>query len=254
MKGLYLLGFVRDCYRVPGIKGFSIELTKKGRNGIVWCNSPVELFSTKQEFMGAMLELFRKLLPQSVFIPIQLGTRVMQKGDLVELIRKYEEDLERSFQKVADGWEYDVQIALPKKQDFNKFEHTCSSEDMRSGKDYLQFIKLRQEQREQESRQVAEILRAFSSRLAPWIADWRTEASLAGRREIYLAFLVKSTYEQKFRKELEIISTEIKESFDWTGPWPPFHFTDLILRPESFLVRESLNWERRGSDDDRVYG
>lgn len=252
MKGLYLLGFVRDCYRVPQIEGFSIELTTKGRYGIVWCRSPVELFSSKKEFMGAMLELFRKFLPKSVFLPIQLGIRVMQKDELLELISKNEADLERSFQKLADCWEYDVQIAFPQKQDFNKFEHSGISEDIRSGKDYLQFIKLRQKQREQESGQVAEILRIFSSRLAPWLADSRTEASLLERREICLAFLVKSTYAHKFCKELEILAT--KESFAWTGPWPPFHFTDFTLRPEGFLVREALNWERRGSDDDRVSG
>ncbi|ODA39722.1 GvpL/GvpF family gas vesicle protein [Desulfosporosinus sp. BG] len=242
MKRLYLLGFIRNCTDLTSKLPFSTELTTLGAHSVIWSKSPKEIFTTKQEFLGAMLQWFEQIQDlQLTVLPIQSGVSVSKEVHLVELLRAYKCELDLCFDKVEGCSEYCLTITN-KNQGFPYIAHTPLNENVQSGKEYLARMRIRHQLHEKEVLQARAVISRFYLRLTPWIKDYWSEIPQVREAGINLGFLVPNSFQQKFSSELQTLLDETDFTDEWTGPWPPFHFSSFALKPESFLLHESLNW------------
>lgn len=242
MKLPYLLGFVRNCSDLPSTPPLLTEFTTVGEHSVIWCKSPIEIFSTKQEFLLAMLQWFEQIQKLKLAVlPIQSGVSVSNEDNLVDLLRIYQRELELSFDKVEGCSEYCLTISQSN-QEFAYISYSSLRENVQSGKEYLDRVRARHQMIEREVLQAREVISQFASRLTPWIRDYWSEISQTRGVEINLGFLVFNTCQQEFINELKLLLNEVNLTYEWTGPWLPFHFSSFTLRPESFLIHESLNW------------
>jgi len=242
MKRLYLLGFIRSCTDLPSEPPFLPELTTVGSHSVICCKSPEEIFTTKQDFLAAMLQWFEQILNlQLTVLPIQSGVSVSNEDHLVELLRTYQRELDLCFDKVEGCSEYCLTIM---KRDLESAPIAYSSlrENVQSGKEYLDRMRVWHQLIEREVVQAREVIAHFGSRLTPWIKDCWSEIPQNRGAGINLGFLVPNTFKQEFISELQTLLDEVDFTDEWTGPWPPFHFSSFSLKPESFLIRESFNW------------
>lgn len=245
MKQPYLLGFIRNCTNLPSGPPLLTELTTVGENGVIWCKSPMEIFNTKQEFLLAMLQWFEQMRHlQLTVLPIQSGVSVSAEVHLIELLRTYKEDLDLCFDKVEGCAEYCLTI-LKRDQELVHLSYSSLRENVQSGKEYLERMRVWHQLKEREVLQAREVISNFCSRLTPWIKDYWSEIPQVRGTGINLGFLVPNTYHREFITELETLLYEENVTDEWTGPWLPFHFTSFSLKPESFLFQESLNWGER---------
>lgn len=242
MKRPYLLGFTRNCTDLPSEPPLSIELTTVGENSVIWCKSPMEIFTTKQDFLLAMLEWFEQIRRlQLTVLPIQSGVSVSDEVHLVELLRTYKLELDQCFDKVEGCSEYCLTIRK-KNQEFAHVAYSSWRENVQSGKEYLERMRARHQLIEMEVQQARDVVSRIYLRLSPWIKDYWSEIPQVRGTGINLGFLVPNTFKQEFINELKTFLDEADLTDEWTGPWPPFHFSSFSLRPESFLIHESLNW------------
>ena len=242
MKRPYLLGFIRNCTDLPSEAPFSTELTTVGAHGVIWCKSPREIFTTKQDFLSAMLQWLEQIQHlQLTVLPIQSGVSVSNEVHLVELLRTYKRELDLCFDKVEGCSEYCLTI-MKRNQEFAHVAYSSLRENVQSGKEYLDRMRVWHQLIEREVVQACEVISHFGSRLTPWIKDCWSEPPQTRGAGINLGFLVPNTFKQEFINELKTLLDEVKVTDEWTGPWPPFHFSSFSLKPESFLIHESLNW------------
>lgn len=242
MKRLYLLGFVRNCKDLTSGPPFSTELTTLGAHSVIWSKSPREIFTTKQDFLAAMLQWFKQIQHlQLTVLPIQSGVSVSNEVHLVELLRTYKRELDLCFDKVEGCSEYCLTITK-KNQEPAHIAYTALKENVQSGKEYLERMKVRHQLLEKEVLQARAVISKFCLRLTPWIKDYWSEIPQMRETGINLGFLVPNTFKQEFSSELQTLLDEADFTDEWTGPWPPFHFSSFALKPESFLLHESLKW------------
>jgi len=182
---------------------------------------------------------------QLTVLPIQSGVSVSDEVHLVELLRTYQRDLDLCFDKVEGCSEYCLSI-MKRNQEFAHAAYSSLREKAQSGKDYLERMRVRHQLLEKEVLQDREVISQFRSRLTPWVKDYWSEISRTREVGINLGFLVPNTFKQAFINELNTLLDEVKCTDEWTGPWPPFHFSSFSLKPESFLIHESLNWGKGG--------
>lgn len=241
MKRPYLLGFIRNCTELPSEPPFLTELTTLGIHSVIWGKHPTELFKTKKDFLAAMLQWFEQLRHlQLTVLPIQSGLSVSDEARLVELLRTYEQELDLCFDKVKGCSEYCLTIT---KKNLETAHMSYSARaNVHSGKEYLERMRVRHELLERETLQAREVISQFCLRLSPWIKDCWSEILQTQGVGINLGFLVPNTLNQEFTGKLQALLDEAGFREEWTGPWPPFHFSSFRLKPESFLLHESLNW------------
>ena len=250
MKQPYLLGFIRNCTDLPSEPPLSTELTTVGENSVIWCKSPMEIFKTKKDFLLAMLEWFEQIRRlQLTVLPIQSGVSVSDEVHLAELLLTYKKELDLCFDKVEGCSEYCLTI-LQRNQEFAHLSYSSLRENVQSGKDYLDRMRVWHQLIEKEVLQAREVISHFCLRLTPWIKDYWSEIPQTRGAGINLGFLVPNTFNQEFINELKTLLEEVDITDEWTGPWPPFHFSSFSLKPESFLIRESLTWRIGGLPHD----
>ncbi|WP_407312176.1 GvpL/GvpF family gas vesicle protein [Desulfosporosinus sp. SB140] len=242
MKIPYLLGFIRNCTDLPSEPPLLTELTTVGEHSVIWCKSPIEIFSTKQEFLLAMLQWFEQIRQlELTVLPIQSGVSVSNEDHLVELLRTYKKEMDLCFDKVEGCSEYCLSI-MNRNQEFAHLSYSSLRENVQSGKEYLDRVRVWCQLVEREALQAREVISYFGSRLTPWIKDCWSEIPQTRGAGINLGFLVPNTCQQEFINESKTLLAEVNVTDEWTGPWLPFHFSSFTLRPESFLIHESLNW------------
>lgn len=253
MQGLYLLGFVRDCFQVPGIGGISVGLTRSGRHGVMWCQALPDSFPGKQEFLAAMLSWLQEIAAcQITMLPVQSGIRVRQESDLLNLLRHYESILEQGFNRISGCREYDLNISVTSDDHIRRprqlkpdFEPR-PARSITGGQEYLSQLRARQKERKRRQERATAVGGFYASRLAPYYREYRVNDQTSGGERLELAFLVPAEDEREFCRVLEQVLDDEREYVDWSGPWPPFHFSSFSLQPEDFLVRESFQWEKGG--------
>ncbi|MDR3601817.1 MAG: GvpL/GvpF family gas vesicle protein [Desulfosporosinus sp.] len=227
---------------LPSEPPFSVELTTVGVHSVIWCKSPKELFTTKQDFLAAMLQWLEQLRHfQLTVLPIQSGVSVSNEVHLVEFLETYKRELDLSLDKVEGCSEYCLTL-MKRKQEFAQADYSALRENVQGGKEYLERMRIWHQLVEKEVRQDREVISQFCLRLTPWIKECWSEPTQIRRAEINMGFLVPNALGEEFINELEILLDEVDFADEWTGPWPPFHFSSFSLKPESFLVHESLDW------------
>jgi len=242
MKRPYLLGFIRNCSDLPSEAPLFTELTTVGEHSVIWCKSPREIFTTKQDFLSAMLQWFEQIRHlQLTVLPIQSGVSVSNESHLVEFLRTYQTELDLCFDKVEGCSEYCLTIPQSK-HEFAHLSYSSLRENVQSGKEYLDRVRVWHQLIERDVLQTREVISNFSLRLTPWIKDCWSETLQTRGARINLGFLVPNTFQQEFINELETLLEEVNVTDEWTGPWFPFHFSSFSLKPESFLIHEALNW------------
>ncbi|MDR3587847.1 MAG: GvpL/GvpF family gas vesicle protein [Desulfosporosinus sp.] len=244
MKRPYLLGFIRNCtdLDLPCDPPFPTELTTVGAHSVIWCKSLTEMFTTKQDFLAAMLQWLEQIQElQLTVLPIQSGVSVVNEVHLVELLRTYEQELDLCFDKVEGCSEYCLTISETN-QEFTPVAYSALREHVQSGREYLDQLRMRHQLIEREVVQTREVVSQFCVRLTPWIKNYWSEIPQTQGAGINLGFLVPNASKHGFIKELKILLDEVGFTDEWNGPWPPFHFSSFSLKPESYLIHKSLNW------------
>jgi hypothetical protein len=241
MKQPYLLGFIHNCSDLPGQPPFATKLTTLGEHSVIWGKSPREIYTTKQDFLLAMLQWFEQIRQFGLTVlPIQSGVSVAEEVYLADLLRTYEQELNLCFDKVEGCSEYYLTI-MKRNQELAHLAKSSLREKVQSGKEYLARMRVWHQLRERDVLQAREVVAHFCLRLTPWIKDCWSENPQAQGKEIKLGFLVSNTCQQEF---VNVLIDEIHATDQWTGPWPPFHFSTFTLKPESYLIHESLNWAK----------
>ncbi|WP_289710979.1 GvpL/GvpF family gas vesicle protein [Desulfosporosinus nitroreducens] len=242
MKLPYLLGFVRNCVDLPSEPPLFTRLTTVGKHSVIWCKSPMETFTTKQDFLLAMLQWFEKIQHlELTVLPIQSGVSVLNEGYLEGLLRIYKRELDLCFDKVEGCSEYCLTI-IQRDQGYAHLSYASLRENVSSGKEYLDRVRMWHQMMEREVLQAREVILNFCLRLTPWIKDCWSETPQTQGEGINLSFLVPNACQQEFINELKLLLAEVNVTDKWTGPWLPFHFSSFTLKPERFLIHESLNW------------
>lgn len=246
MKQLYLLGFIRSRTDLPSEAPLWTKLTRVGEHGIIWCDSPKEMFNSKQDFLWAMLQWFEQIQQLGITVlPIQSGVSTSNEAHLVDLLNTYQKELGLCFAKVDGCSEYCLTV-VHKSQGSIQLSYPPLRENVQSGKEYLNRLRVRNEFLEREILRARELVEDFSSYFTPWLKESRFEIPRTRGTGINLNFLVPNVFKKEYVHKLQSLSDNPNWTIDWTGPWPPFHFSSLSLKPERFLRRESLQWVNRG--------
>lgn len=236
----YLLGFVRDESKVPNLGEYKVNSTTKERVSVLWSKSPTELFQSKEEFLQAILQFYEDLNSQQItYLPAQAGIRVGEERNITEILEKYELQLEDALAKVQGCFEIFVNLKLNLSENPNPTDGLLNPQS--EGKDYFRKIRIRLQEKENRIRKIKERVDQLNNPMRLWFKDYRLEIA-HDEREIELAYLVPFTVREQFTDELHIRLQELDWSFQATGPWPPFHFSEVKLQPQSFLVHKSLSW------------
>jgi hypothetical protein len=197
-----------------------------------------------------MLQWFEQVQHlQLTVLPVQSGVSVSAEVDLVELLRIYKRELDLCFDKVDGCSEYCLTIAK-RRQEFAQIAYSSLRENVQSGKEYLERIRAWHQLLEKQALQAREVIAQVCLRLTPWIKDYWSEIPQTGGGGINLGFLVPNLFKQEFSSELQSLLEEADFTDQWTGPWPPFHFSSFSLKSESFLIHEALSWGRGGLPGD----
>lgn len=240
MSRAFLLGFVRDCRNIPMIEGFTPRLTQFSRYGVIWIPSPLHLFSGKKEFLAFMSKWLERVCYSKItMLPVQLGISA-DEDVLPKIIGKYRAELEQCLKTIAGCWEYDLNLNFTK-TGLSTGGHSISSIVARNGREYLERMRKQSRERETFQREVHQRVAFLTGHLTPWIKDYALEMS-PSTREAELAFLVPHIYNGFFRRDLQHLMEGSKEVINWTGPWPPFHFSSFKFRADGDLISEVLAW------------
>ncbi|MHB1651518.1 MAG: GvpL/GvpF family gas vesicle protein [Desulfitobacteriaceae bacterium] len=237
MNKVYLLGFVRDCREAPVIEGFAPKLTHLGRHGVVWSPSPVKLFWSKEEFLSIMLKWLEHACDLGItMLPVHLGISA-QEEDLLDILRVYQGDLERDLEKITGCREYDIGLDLSQ----TSYPIPIPSPAVHDGKGYLELMRRRESEREAHRQEILKGVGTLIRRLAPWTRDYSSQIS-PNMRGADLAFLVPDGLEQDFRRDLQSLIGEADRVVNWTGPWPPFHFSSFEFKTDGLVTSGPLVW------------
>ncbi|WP_088228079.1 GvpL/GvpF family gas vesicle protein [Desulfosporosinus sp. FKB] len=245
MKKLYLLAFTRHGADLPCEAPLWVKCTTVGEYSVLWCNSPKETFSSKRDFLYAMLQWYERINELNLTIlPIQAGVITFSEINLIELLNKYAKELEACFAKVDGCSEYCL-ILAHKERDSAQFPNLPDKENVQSGKEYLNRLRVRHEFLAREVARTRELVEDLRSSLTPLIKDSWFEVPKTIESGINLSFLVPNSLRGVFIHKLESLADNCDWTIDYSGPWPPFHFSSLSLKSEKYLIRESSQWVNR---------
>lgn len=237
----YLLGFVRDCFRPPMFAGQPTNLTRVGRFGILWCGAEQAVPLNRETFLAAHLEFYKSVCENRLaFLPFPAGVRVRQEENLTELIAKYLEDLERCFYKIEGCAEYLLNITYDDPE-FNAQLASIPSHPVQDGKGYIEWLRRHKQLKDAQTQRAHKIREQLQRHLGDWVKNDRMEVPAKYPRfELY--FLVPYIYQEIFCQKLNAALENGDFSVQLTGPWPPFHFAGMTIQPESFLIRDPVNF------------
>jgi len=236
----YLVAFIRECSSLPDIEDFQPHLTSMGHIGVIWCESPIVLFASKQKFMLAMCKLYQVLLPGYTVLPVQSGLRVGCEEDLNTLLVKYQDEIDSCFQLIQGCWEYDLRI-LVNLQDFRREKNTIP-EVIQSGQEYLNNLRIKLKEQNYLKELATNTLNGILNSVSPW---YRDHHAVLNGQTLEIAFLAPCKEERQFIDKLSAYRREAGVNFQWTGPWPPFNFSSFSFKSEKYLTHELLTWEGR---------
>lgn len=242
MKRVYLWGFVKDCSEIPSVEGFYPNLTFEGERGVVWSLSPLSFFATKASFLTAMAVWLTRICDSRMtFLPVQQGI-CAEEENLVRILSRYGSSLEANFNKIEGCWEYIVGLRVP------GTEKIISRAKAQSGREYLGLVKMEYMERENARQTTLHFAETLVTRLAKWIRNYQSDISFElGLTN--LAFLVPYKLATEFCSELDRLSGESGWITEYSGPWPPFHFSSFHFSGESLLGHELLTWGQRGGEN-----
>ncbi|HWQ43356.1 MAG TPA: GvpL/GvpF family gas vesicle protein, partial [Desulfosporosinus sp.] len=160
---------------------------------MIWCKSPMEIFTTKQDFLLAMLQWLEQVQRlQLTVLPIQSGVSVSNELHLVELLRIYKQELDMCFDKVEGCSEYCLAISQ-RNRECAHLSYASLRENVQSGTEYLKRVRVWHQLIDREMVQVREVIANFCLRLTPWIKDCWFELPKTRGDRINLGFLVPNT-------------------------------------------------------------
>ncbi|MHB8124446.1 MAG: GvpL/GvpF family gas vesicle protein [Desulfitobacteriaceae bacterium] len=240
---IYLLGFIQNDQQLSPLGKVKLNLTNSGQHSALWIASPLQVFASKEEFLRAILELLEDIGNRKVAIlPVKMGMSVPNITDLVELLNKYEADLKNFFKLVTGCCEYTLSL-VPR--------DNSTRNGRGSGKDYIEFIKLREQQRKTQIKELEFELATICTEMPSALKDLRVEKTLLGRGNLEIAFLVRNAHEGDFQEQAANLTARLvnKYKVHWTGPWPAYHFVNFKFQAERYLTMESLNWSVGGEQN-----
>ncbi len=250
---IYLLGIIQNDQQLPPLGKVELNLTTSGQHSAIWLTSPLKVFANKEEFLRAVLGFLEGISARKIAIlPVKMGMSVPMEENLVELLKKYKEDLENFFKLVTGCCEYNLSL-VPHNNRAGNLEGllTTKSPAIHSGKDYIEFIKLREQQRKAQSKELEIELATICAGMAPMLKDIRVEKSLSGRGNLEIALLISYTDEGRFQEQAANLTTQIGNNYNvqWTGPWPAYHFVSFKFQEDRYLTTESLSWSVGGEEN-----
>lgn len=234
---IYILGFIQKDQELPPFGKVMLNLTTSGQHSALWIASPLKVFATKDEFLRTVLEFLVEIGDRKISIlPVSMGMSVPEIANLVELLKKYEVDLENYFKLVCGCCEYTLSLV----------RHDTFTGNARggSGKDYIEFIKLREQQRKDQIEELELELTTICAGMPSILKDLRVEKNPLGKGNLEIAFLITNDHEGLFQEQAANLTARIGNKYNvhWTGPWPAYHFVNFKFQTERYLTKESLNW------------
>ncbi len=248
---IYLLGIIQNDQQLPPLGKVELNLTTSDQHSAIWLRSPVELFANKEEFLRAVLGFLEGLSARKITIlPVKLGMSVPKEENLVELLKKHKEDLKIYFKLVTGCCEYLLNLVPHNDRVGNDVNGltTSLSPIINSGKDYIEFIKLREQRRKAQSKELEIEIATICAGMAPLLKDIRVEKSLLGRENLEIALLISQTDEGRFQDQAANLTAQIGNKYyvQLTGPWPAYHFVCFKFQAERYITTETLNWSVGG--------
>lgn len=234
---IYLLGFIQKDQQLPPFGKVKLNLTTSGQYSALWIASPLKVFAAKEEFLHTVLEFLEDIGDRKITIlPVSMGMSVPEIANLIDLIKKYEADLENFFNLVCGCCEYTLSLVL-----HNTFTGNYRG---RSGKDYIEFIKSREQQEKAQMQELELELATISAEMPSMLKDLRVEKNSSGRGNLNIAFLITNAHAGIFQEKVANLTARVgnKYSTHWTGPWPAYHFVGFKFQAEHYLTKESLDW------------
>jgi Gas vesicle synthesis protein GvpL/GvpF. len=238
---IYLLGFIQNDQELSSLGKVKLNLTTSGQHSAFWIASPVQLFASKEEFLRAVLELLEYIGKQRIAVlPVKMGISVPEITNLVDLLNKYEADLQNYFRLVTGCCEYILSLV--------PHDNFAGRDRGQSGKDYLEFLKLREQQRKDQINELESELATICAEMPLTLKAWQIEKTLLGRGNLEIAFLIRNAYEGHFQEQAANLTVRLAHKYKvhWTGPWPAYHFVNFKFQADYYLTMESLNWSVGG--------
>lgn len=238
---IYLLGFIQNDQELSPLGKVKLNLTTSGQHSAFWIASPVQLFASKEEFLRAYLELLEDIGKRKIaFLPVKMGISVPKIANLVDLLNKYEADIKKYFNLVTGCCEYMLSLV--------PYDNSAGKDRGQSGKDYLEFLKLREQHRKDQIKELELELTTICAEMPLTLKAWQIEKTPFGRGNLEIAFLIRNAYEGYFQEQAANLTVRLahKYKLHWTGPWPAYHFISFNFQADYYLTMESLNWSGGG--------
>jgi hypothetical protein len=238
---IYLLGFIQNDQELSSLGKFKLNQTTSGQYSALWITSPIQLFASKEEFLRAFLELLEDIGKRKIAVlPVKMGISVPETANLVDLLNMYEADLQNYFRLVTGCCEYILSLVPD--------DNSAGKDRGQSGKDYIEFLKLREQQRKAQIKELELEVTTFCVEMPLTIKTWQIEKTPFGRGKLEIVFLIRNAYEGYFQEQAANLTVRLAHKYKvhWTGPWPAYHFVNFKFQADNYLTMESLNWSVGG--------
>lgn len=225
-----LAGAISPVYAIP-VDGIS---------AVVSDAALTEYDPTRKNLM-AFQKVISSIMKKYDILPVAFGTVAQNKRDVEGMIRaNYEE-----FQQQLDYFHQKMEMGLRITWNDAFFHEDIEDEEIKNLKDYLNgkeeneamsetilLGKMVQASIEQKREEYGQLIYEPLAQLA---VEAKNKEQLSIKTVLSASFLIEEEQCDAFDKKVEELykPLEGKLNFSYTGPWPPYNFIDLKLKPES---------------------
>ncbi|WP_054637549.1 GvpL/GvpF family gas vesicle protein [Thalassobacillus sp. C254] len=197
------------------------------------------------EKMNALNEIY-------TVIPLKFGTIYEDKESLKEIVETHKENITSVFKELGKKEEWNIKIYTDKSSFTKEVEENSTTvkekieeiKDLPKGKQFFEKKKLKDFIEKQAEKEIDEYCESIHEQLTAYSSDEEVkknwERKLTGRKDDMCwngAYLFPK---EEVERALQIIETEREKadknetgfSYEVTGPWPAYHFSNFTERGE----------------------
>lgn len=201
---------------------------------------PVEKLSLLRKNVEPHHRVIREISAQSTIIPATFGHISDTEEQILAVLRNNHAEIREELRRLLGKVEMGVKLVWDVDNIFDFF--VSVDRELRSRRDRVFgrsrptledklelgafFDKLHKRERERLGNQIVEALR-------PVTCEFRLNALAEEKMVLNAAFLIERTREKEFEEELYRAAGLFDSNFavDYNGPWPPYNFVRLTLKP-----------------------
>jgi len=187
-------------------------------------------------------EVNERMMADYIVLPMRFATVLDSTGKVRIMLERYYEKFLRNFQSIGDKQEFGLKIIWPvgqiKREICSEISFSTLPEGLTGQSPGSTYLKARFKEHligRALAAKAERLFREVNSILAPCFAEFKAKTLVTEKMVLSAAYLVPPNQVSDFRDRVAaMIRHYLELNFLLTGPWPPYHFASLELRPPEF--------------------